>query len=236
MRIWDKLVDGASRLGIGGPIGALLGTTSAPEDGTHPGLRQIAFTIGVIALGAKIAGVDGEVTRDEVEAFQSFFQVPAGEEKNVERFFNLAKRDAGGFEPYARQVAALFPDAPEILESVLEGLFEIATADGKISAEEAAYLAEVAKIFRLDSARFERARAAALGDVECEPCVVLGIDPLATDEQIREAWLRQVRANHPDRMIAEGLPEEAIAVANRKLALINDAYDRLKRERGLVPA
>ena len=236
MRIWDKLVDGASRLGIGGPIGALLGTTSAPEDGTHPGLRQIAFTIGVIALGAKIAGVDGEVTRDEVEAFQSFFQVPAGEEKNVERFFNLAKRDAGGFEPYARQVATLFPDAPEILESVLEGLFDIATADGKISAEEAAYLAEVAKIFRLDSARFERARAAALGDVECEPCVVLGIDPLATDEQIREAWLRQVRANHPDRMIAEGLPEEAIAVANRKLALINDAYDRLKRERGLVPA
>ena len=236
MRIWDKLVDGASRLGIGGPIGALLGTTSAPEDGTHPGLRQIAFTIGVIALGAKIAGVDGEVTRDEVEAFQSFFQVPAGEEKNVERFFNLAKRAAGGFEPYAGQVAALFPDAPEILESVLEGLFDIVRADGKISAEEAAYLAEVAKIFRLDSARFERARAAALGDVECEPCVVLGIDPLATDEQIREAWLRQVRANHPDRMIAEGLPEEAIAVANRKLALINDAYDRLKRERRLVPA
>ena len=38
----------------------------------------------------------------------------------------------------------------------------------------------------------------------CEPCVVLGIDPMATDEQIREAWLRQVRANHPDRLIAQG--------------------------------
>jgi DnaJ like chaperone protein len=45
-----------------------------------------------------------------------------------------------------------------------------------------------------------------------------------------------VRAHHPDRLIAQGLPEEAIAVANRKLALINDAYDRLRRERGLVPA
>jgi hypothetical protein len=61
-------------------------------------------------------------------------------------------------------------------------------------------------------------------------------NPNPTDEQIREAWLRQVRANHPDRMIAQGLPEEAIAMATRKLALINDAYDRLRRERGLVPA
>ena len=232
MKIWDKIVELMSRLGLGG----LLGLLSPPDDGAHPGLRQIGFTIGVIALGAKMASVDGEVTRDEVVAFRSFFQVPAGEDKNVQRFFDLAKRDSSGFEAYARQVAALFPDAPEILESVLEGLFDIAKADGKVAPAEAGYLVNVAKIFGLDSARFDRARAAALGLVECEPCVVLGIDPLATDEQIREAWLRQVRANHPDRLIAQGLPEEAIAVANRKLALINDAYDRLKRERRLVPA
>jgi DnaJ like chaperone protein len=257
MKIWGKIVGGSAGLAIGGPIGGLLGVIAGhavdhyvlegrlssetapvalrdPKD--HPGLRQIGFTIGVIALGAKMAKVDGEVTRDEVEAFRSFFHVPPGEERNVERFFDLAKRDAAGFEPYARQVAALFPDAPEILENVLEGLFDIAKADGKIGAEEAEYLSEVAKIFGLDSNRFERAKAAALGVMECEPCVVLGIDPLATNEQIREAWLRQVRAHHPDRLIAEGLPEEAIAVANRKLALINDAYDRLRRERGLVAA
>ena len=123
-----------------------------------------------------------------------------------------------------------------VLENVLEGLFDIAKADGKVGADEAEYLAKVAGIFGLSSERFERARAAALGGAECEPCIVLGIDPLATDEQIREAWLRQVKANHPDRLIAQGLPEEAIAMANRKLALINDAYDRLRRERGLVPA
>jgi len=154
----------------------------------------------------------------------------------VQRFFDLAKRDAAGFESYARQVAALFPDAPEILENVLEGLFDIAKADGKVAAAEAEYLAKVAAIFGLSSERFERARAAALGSAECEPCIVLGIDPLATDEQIREAWLRQVKMHHPDRLIAQGLPEEAIRVANRKLALINDAYDRLRRERGLEAA
>ena len=119
---------------------------------------------------------------------------------------------------------------------MIEGLFSIAQADGEIDAREADYLAKVARLFGLESGRFERAKAAALGVVECEPCIVLGIDPLATDEQIRDAWLRQVRANHPDRLMAQGLPEEAIAMANRKLALINDAYDRLRRERGLVAA
>jgi len=255
MQIWGKIVGGSAGFAIGGPIGALLGAVAGhavdhyvledrssaeaaaerrdPRD--HPGLRQIAFTVGVIALGAKMARVDGEVTRDEVEAFRSFFQVPPGEEKNVERFFNLAKRDPGGFEPYARQVAALFPDAPEILEEVLDGLFDIAKANGAVAPMEAEYLAQVARIFGLSAARFERAKAAALGIAECEACTILGVDPLATDEQVREAWLRLVRANHPDRLVAQGLPQEAVALANRKLAAINDAYDRLKRERALEP-
>jgi DnaJ like chaperone protein len=240
MTIWERILDAATRLANGESLGTLLGLSSqtpdGERDGEHPGLRQIGFTVGVIALGAKMARADGEVSEAETQAFRSFFKVPPGEEKNVERFFNLAKRDVAGFESYAKQIAALFPDAPEILENVLEGLFEIAKADGTIDAAEADYLAKVARLFGLDSSRFERAKAAALGVVECEPCVILGIDPLATDEQIREAWLRQVRANHPDRLIAQGLPEEAIAMANRKLALINDAYDRLRRERGLVPA
>jgi DnaJ like chaperone protein len=237
MKIWEKIVEGVTRLASAEPIGSLLGLASQPpDDGSHPGLRQIGFTIGVIALGAKMAGADGEVSDVEIEAFRNFFQVPPGEEKNVERFFDLAKRDVAGFETYARQLAALFPDAPDVLENVLEGLFDIARADGQVDAAEADYLAQVARIFGLSSERFERARAAALGIVECEPCIILGIDPLATDEQVREAWLRQVRAHHPDRLMAQGLPEEAIAIANRKLALINDAYDRLRRERGLVPA
>ncbi|HTE37634.1 MAG TPA: TerB family tellurite resistance protein, partial [Reyranella sp.] len=189
MKIWGKIVGGTAGFAIGGPIAALLGvmaghavdqfvgqqagdgmeiaTPADPRD--HPGLREIAFTIGVIALGAKMARVDGEVTHYEVEAFQSFFHVPPGEEKNVQRFFDLAKRDASGFEPYARQVAALFPDAPEVLENVLEGLFDIAKADGKVGELELAYLAKVASLFGLSGERLERARAAALGDVECEP-------------------------------------------------------------------
>src|SRR5262249_13014178 len=141
MKIWDRIVEGATRLANGESLGSMLGLTSPPaDDGAHPGLRQIAFTIGVIALGAKMAGADGEWSDGEAEAVHSFFHVPPGQERNVERFFNLAKRDVAGFETYARQLAALFPDAPEILENVLEGLFDIAKADGPIDVREAEYL------------------------------------------------------------------------------------------------
>src|SRR5713101_5331259 len=135
MKIWDKIVEGATRLASGESIGALLGLSAPPTgDVAHPGLRQIGFTIGVIALGAKMAGADGEVSETEIRAFRDFFQVPPGEEKNVERLFNLAK------------------------------------ADGRVDAAEADYLAKVARLFGLDSSRFERAKATALGVIECEPC------------------------------------------------------------------
>jgi DnaJ like chaperone protein len=42
-----------------------------------------------------------------------------------------------------------------------------------------------------------------------------------------------VRANHPDKLIAEGMPEEFIKVATDKLAKINAAYDSIARQRGL---
>src|SRR5919108_831838 len=102
MQIWGKIVGGTAGFALGGPIAALLGVMAGhavdhyvleerTSDETapaarrdleeHPGLRQIAFTIGVVALGAKMAKVDGEVTRAELDAFRSFFQVPAGEER-----------------------------------------------------------------------------------------------------------------------------------------------------------
>ena len=59
MKIWNRIVEGATRLAGGESFAALLGLSAPPaDDGAHPGLRQMAFTIGVIALGAKMAGAD----------------------------------------------------------------------------------------------------------------------------------------------------------------------------------
>ena len=55
----------------------------------------------------------------------------------------------------------------------------------------------------------------------------------ASDEEIRATWKRLMRENHPDSLAARGVPAEFIARANEKVARINAAWDRIKRERGL---
>ena len=97
MSIWGKLAGAATGLAVGGPIGALLGGVAGhyaidrDQELDGPAGNQIAFTVGVIALGAKMAKADGLVTEDDVNAFKEAFKVPEGEMQNVARIFNLAK-------------------------------------------------------------------------------------------------------------------------------------------------
>ncbi len=239
MSILGKILGGAAGFALGGPIGALVGVLAGhavdamlkPEPVAGDNTRQIAFTIGVIALGAKMAKADGVVTRAEIDAFREIFHVPAEESAGVARFFDLAKKDARGFEPYARQIAGLFPDNPEVLEKIVEGLLHIARADGKVEHSELDYLRQVAAIFGLDDARFARAQAAT-GE-KIDPYVVLGVARDADEATIKAAWRKLARENHPDRLIAQGMPAEAIDLANKELAAINAAYDAVCRERGI---
>ena len=155
MSFVGRLIAGARDLSVGGPLGALLEpaarhipTWHAQGDGESRAgdpRRRVAFTIAVIALGAKMARADGAVTRDEVAAFREVFQVPPGEEDHVRLVFDLARKSTAGFESYARQIGRLFAGDPAVLEDLLGGLFHIALADGRVCSAEDAYLREVAE-------------------------------------------------------------------------------------------
>jgi DnaJ like chaperone protein len=153
--------------------------------------------------------------------------------KNVGRVFNQARRDAQGFEPYARQIGRMFRDNPAVLEELLDGLFHIARADGQVRETEIDYLHRVARIFGFDEAAWDRIRAANLGPEKSDPFTILGVTREASDEEIKSAYRRLVRENHPDRLVAQGMPQEFIDLANEKLAAINSAYDRVQSLRGL---
>jgi len=251
MSIWGKVIGGVAGFALGGPLGALIGAVAGhavdkiraeaegpmrlegPEEGLGSAAKQVAFTIAVIVLGAKMAKADGVVSRAEVEAFKQVFHIPPQEMKNVARIFNQAKRDASGFEPYARQVARLFRDQPAMLEELLAGLFHIAKADGVVHPAELAYLRQVADIFGLDDHAFERVRGIVVGPEEADPYEVIGVGRDATDAEIKSAYRKLIRENHPDTLISQGLPQEFIDLANEKMAGINAAYDRIEKERGL---
>jgi len=256
MSIWGKIAGAAAGAAIGGPIGALIGAfaghfmidrsgrdtreVSPRYEDERPRNEdvartqdQIAFTIAVIALAAKLAKADGTVTRDEVEMFKRVFPIPPEEEANVGHLFNLAKQDVAGFEAYAKQAAYLFRARPGILEDLLDSLFLIARADGNFHDAEHEYLHRVAQIFGLTEDQYQRIRAAHFGPDKADPYFILSIDRSVSNDDLKRAYYKLVKENHPDSLTARGVPPEFIRTANERLASINGAYERICRERGI---
>lgn len=236
--IWGKLGGAGLGLAIGGPLGVLVGVAAGhflvDREGAVFGAtpRDVVFTTGLVALAAKMAKSDGVVTESEVEAFGRVVVVDDAARPGVEWLFDLAKGTSSGFEAYARQLASAFNDEPSLLEDVLDGLFHIAKADGAVHEAEERYLRAVAEIFGYDDAAFRRIAARHVRLAE-DPYLVLGLEADVDDATIKATYRALVMENHPDRAIARGLPEEAVAITTRRLAAINAAYDRIAAERGL---
>ncbi len=171
MSIWTRIAETVSA--IGGSIGAFLQQFS-PARATAPE-KSIAFTIGMIALGAKMAKADGVVTEVEIRAFKQVFHVPDSDLPAVARVFNLAKQDSAGYESYARQIARLFEPGSALLEDVLDGLFHIAKADDALHPGEDTYLESVAGIFGFSAGDYARIRARHV-TVANDPYLILGLD------------------------------------------------------------
>ena len=240
MSIWGKIGGGAAGLLVGGPVGAALGlvaghylfdrSAETPEGG-DPG---IAFTIAMIGLAGKMAKADGVVTEEEIDAFERIFRVPPEEQATVRRFFDLARQDTAGFEAYAQQIARMYAAQPAVLEDILDGLFEIAAADAVLHPDEEAFLERVAEIFGYSPGEFRRIRASHFAPDAADPYVVLGVGYEADNDEIKRTYHRLVRENHPDSLIARGVPEEFVKIATDKLAAINGAYEKILQERGVV--
>ena len=246
MSKWGKLFGAAAGLALGGPLGVLLGMVAGHyaldrEDTPPPAnpfdtrgdTNRIAFTIGVIALGAKMAKADGFVSREEVDAFKQVFDVTPDEMANVARIFDLARQDVAGYEQYARQISGMFRAKPRVLEDLLDGLFFIAKADNVFHPKEEEFLRSVAGIFGFNGADWARIKAGHVGADDFDPYAILGVAHNVTDVVLKQSYRRLVRENHPDLLVAQGLPEDFIMVANAKIATINDAYDKVAKQRGI---
>ena len=63
----------------------------------------------------------------------------------------------------------------------------------------------------------------------------MGISYSADENELKQTYRRLVKENHPDSLMARGVPPEFIKLATDKLAAINNAYDKIRSERGLPP-
>ena len=225
MSIWTRISEALSSLAKGDGLAAVFDRLRTPPE------RSIGFTIAIIALGAKIAKADGQVTRNEVAAFREVFMIPPHEEANAARVFNLARQDVAGYDAYARKIAAMFKGDRETLMDIMEGLFRIAMADGDYHEDEDAVLQHIAEIFGLRDCCFRGLRERYVPALPHDPYDILDVDHGTPLEEIRKVWKAAVREHHPDRLLARGVPPEAVKIAEERLVALNAAWEEISRAR-----
>ena len=232
MSFWDSLLKIVTATG-----NALAGVVEAVRtlfEGDPETRRKVAFSVAMIALSAKMAKADGIVTEAEVAAFRDIFQFPPDQAQNVARLDNLAGQDVAGYEAYAEKMASLCSSCEKncpILEDIVDGLFHIAKSDGAVHERELAFLMRVADIFGMDEAHFARIMARHVHGDGRDPYQVLGVSRKDDFADIRKRYRVLVSENHPDMLVARGVPQEFHAIANDRMAALNAAYEAIEKER-----
>lgn len=241
---WGKVLGAGVGFALGGPVGAMFGIFAGHgldrlkdrgllDRWLPPPEPQISFTAGLVTLAVKMAQADGGMGHPEVEAFGRIFHAPGCQAAELRRLFAEAERDRRGAEPYARVLAETFADSPGLLDELLEALIIVGLADGPLNARELAFLRQVAGIFGLDEAAFQRVLVRHQSSERADPYAVLGVAPDAASDDIKAAYRGLIRETHPDALVAQGLPADLIDIATRRMAAINGAWERVKKERGL---
>ena len=223
MSIWQRIFSAGARL---------FGPPQQPDSNGRPGMiDEAGLVAALVALGAKMAKADGQVRSVDVAAFKRVFKTDIAHQDAIARFFDLARQTTLGYERYARIIARRFRAQPAVLEDVMDGLFHIALADGIVTEAEMEFLIRVSEIFGFSEREFRRIKVSHLGRAADDPYLILGVDEDISDADLKRAYRRMAGANHPDRIIARGLPQELVALANHKMAMVNKAYAEIKKAR-----
>ena len=237
MSIWGSLIGGVVGFSFAGPIGALIGSmlggriSSARRAGFQQSFAppQQVFAIALIILTAKLAKADGKVSKEELIAVKNKLKIPDHEIDQVGKIFNKAKEDSLGYEPYAQQIAQIYRNNPAVLDEVVNILFYIAEADGKVSNSEIMMISKIAKIFGLSENQFEGIKESRKSSDKLNPYIVLGCSPNDDFAIIRKKYLQLSKEHHPDILMNKGVPQEVIEESKKKMRAINSAFDQIEK-------
>lgn len=205
-----------------------------------PAEREIVFLTAVGAMLAKLSKADGHIDETEIEAGERAFVRLGLTPENCKlciSAFRAAKTDAHSIFDYAESFTSV-ARAVAIREMMYDILWDVACADGVVTAEERRILEMIVTYLRIRPSLFaeqqsRRMRAHHTTQGTPDPYAVLGCSASATDEELRRAYRSQAKKYHPDLLRAQGLPQEMITRANEQMARINAAWDEIKRIRGI---
>ena len=224
------------------PYGNARGRASSRA--SSPREREIIFLTAVGAMLAKLAKADGHVDESEIMAAEQAFmrlELTPGNRAICIRAFRAAKADYHTIFDYAESFAAVARGVV-IRELMYDILWDVACADGEVSASERRILEMIVTQLRIRPSLFAEechrrlnARRSSRRSYSYEPSPydILGCDSSATNDELRRAYRAQAKKHHPDLLRAQGLPEEMVARATEQMARINNAWEEIKRARGI---
>ena len=227
---------------MGGPIGGILGLAvgSIFDAGTVETGRAIGgprtqtlrgdYAASLLVLMAAVMKADGRVLKSELDYVKRYFVTRFGEDTASEAVIML--RDILKQEIPLRDVTQQLSqrlDYSYRLE-MLHFLFGIASADGAVSDAENTVLNRISGYMGITDSDFQSIRAMFVSQTDAT-YKILEIDPTAADEEVKNAYRRMAMKYHPDKV--SHLGEDFKKVAHEKFRKVQDAYDQIKKERGI---
>lgn len=251
MGIIGKIIGGTIGFAFGGPLGAVAGAVfghafdtedSYTKNSTQTRLSmieksQLAFFVATFSMLAKLAKADGRVSEEEIKAVESFalneLGLNSASREVAFNIFRTALSSPASFEDFATQFYDHFRNQPQMIEMMIDILLRVAVSDGAIHFAEETLILSAARTFHFDQQRLKQLRAkhAASSDRIYH---ILGCQRQDTNEEIKHKYRQLVQTYHPDKIAAKGLPDEFIQLAQNKFREIQDAYEAIKKERGLA--
>lgn len=218
---------------IGGIIGFALGSLlESSEQTVYTGqTSRNSFLVSLIVLVAEVMRADGKVVRAELEFVKQYFLKNFGESASKEALMLL--RDILKKEVPLKDVCHQVRDNmdyPSRLQ-LLHLLFGISNADGMLHPSEINVISNIASWIGVSAADFESIKSMFFDSLES--CYkVLEVSPSATNEEIKKAYRNMALKYHPDKVGYLG--EDIRRTAEEKFQKVNEAYEKIKKERGFV--
>ena len=245
-----KIVGGALGFALGGPLGAIAGAAfghayDRSNEGyqleepvfTKPGEQaQFTFFVAVFSMLAKLARIDGQITRSEIDTINRFMlqdlNLDPQSRTVAMNIFNAAVESPNSFEDFAGQFFSHFHNQPQLLEMMVDILLRVSISDGTMSAAEERLILSAVRIFNFSDTYYQALKQKHVRSND-KYYAILGVSRDDPDDTIKSSYRKLVMEYHPDKVISKGLPEEFTRFAEEKFRDIQQAYDEIKKERGI---
>jgi DnaJ like chaperone protein len=250
MSLLGKIIGGTIGFAMAGPLGAIAGaalghafdtggqtyTTTQRARLSSGEEAQFTFFVAAFSMLAKLAKADGRVSKEEVNAVEHFmvYELNLNPESRrlATNIFHAAIESQDNFADFATQFYSQFRTQHQMLDLMIDILLRVSVADGALSTSEENLILSAVRIFNFSDAKYRKLKSKYIRDVD-KYYATLGCNRKDSNDHIKRQYRRLVSDYHPDKIASKGLPEEFTKFANNKFREIQEAYDVIKKERGI---